>query len=1411
MEKKLYDLTNPQKSIYYTEEYYKDTNINNIGGPITIFQPIDFDKLILAIKQTIKQNDGCRIMLSNNNKKISQYVSNYKDFSIEIVDVASEIELNMLTRKVISNPLFTYNSYLFKFVVFRFPDNHGGFIINMHHIISDSWTLGIVINEIIDNYSICLKNENFTQKDTTLYSYTNYILAEQNYKLSNKYSKDKAYWGTVFSTIPNIATIPCTNCDTISNSSLKALREEISIPSDLLNNIKEYCNRKNISLFNFFTGIFSVYISKVSNLEDFCIGTPILNRSNYKEKNTVGMFINTLPIRININNSLSFEEFLNSLSKNTMSLLRHQKYSYQNIIEDLRKKQNNLFGLYNIMISYQITKMNSSQDDIPHKTSWCFNNTMKDDIDIHIFDLNDTGELNIAYDYKVDKYSSQDMKKIHNRILELIFQVLNNENIKISDFEIVTPDEKNQLINNFNKTNFDYPKNKTISELFEEQVKLTPNNTALVFENKSLTFKELNEKANSLAYFLRKKQIKNNCIVGIMVNRSLEMIVGILGVLKSGGAYIPIDPDYPSQRIDYILENSNTTIVLTSPKLLDKININCEKIDISLSNKDIYNLPKENLTQISKPNDLSYLIYTSGSTGKPKGVMLTQKALVNLTYYCNDAIPYLKNREYISIVSVTSVSFDIFIFETLISLQRGIKLVIANSNEQNIPNSLNSLIEKENIQAIQTTPSRMQLFYQHINDIPNLCNLKYITLAGEPLSIVLKNNLLKLTHGKIFNGYGPSETTVFSTLTDVTNKQEITIGKPLANTQIYILDNNLKPCPIGVAGEIYIAGDGVSLGYMKNPILTKRSFIPNPFKKDTIMYKTGDLGLFKKNGEIICLGRVDFQIKMRGLRIELEEIENVMLEFKPINNCVVAKKVSNENHEFLCAYYTSYETIFENDLKAILRKKLPNYMIPKYFVKLDSLPYTPNGKIDKNKLPLPLFNLNNKEIIKPKTTIELEICEIVKNIVSHKKISIKDNFFDDLNFDSLNTMELSSYLYKYDVSIQDINDYPTIEELANKIEKHLKFSHFENTLPKIDIKNEHFDFDLTNILLTGSLGFLGIHILKELLLCEKVNTIYLLIRNKPNLGYKERFNKTLNYYFKDNLENEVKKKVKLISGDFESDNLGVEDNEYKKLTKKISTVIHCGANVKHYGKFKNFIDANVKGTQNIIDFCEESNAKLAHISTISIGGYESDINRMLTENTFNINQVFNNHVYMISKYLAEYHVLLAINNDKIKAKIFRLGNIMPRYVDNIFQLNAKDNAMFSRLKTITKLGKITDTYENLEVDFSPVDLCANAITTILQNPSEQTIYHIYNNNKISLMKFFKLAKINLAHTEQNDFTEQIQNMKTPFASYLLDDIQNSNTHLTPAKNDLTTSLLKKEGFFWNNIDTNYINKLVEFI
>ena len=401
--------------------------------------------------------------------------------------------------------------------------------------------------------------------------------------------------------------------------------------------------------------------------------------------------------------------------------------------------------------------------------------------------MNDTGNVNIAYDYLCEKYNEQEIINIHNRILYIINQVLKNNDILINSLKITTPEEENIIINYFNNTEVTYDKLKTISMLFEEQALKTPDRVALVFGNKEMTYKELNEKSNSLAFFLRKKHISRNDIVGIMVNRSFELIISILAVLKSGGTYIPIDPDYPQDRIQYMLDNSNAKLLLTFSKLENKVNFK-NKIFVELDNSKIYSLSSKTLKNINNPEDSSYVIYTSGSTGLPKGVVLTHRALSNLTNYCNNYISYLKDNTYRAIVSVTTVSFDIFIFETLISLQRGLKLVITNEDEQNIPRLLNNVLQKNNVTAIQTTPSRMQLFVNNYKDIPALKNLEFITLAGEQLPITLVNELKNISGATIYNGYGPSETTVFSTLTDVTDYNPILIGKPLANTKLSILD-----------------------------------------------------------------------------------------------------------------------------------------------------------------------------------------------------------------------------------------------------------------------------------------------------------------------------------------------------------------------------------------------------------------------------------------------------------------------------------------------------------------------------------------------------------------------------------------------------------------------------------------------
>ena len=789
MESNVYNLTNPQKSIWFTEQFYKGTPIENITGCVIVLEKLNLKALQKAINLFVKSNDSFRLKFTVKDDKPLQYLSSFSEFEIENVMVNTDEDIKDIENEMSNTPFEVLDNLLFSFKTFTFPDGHGGFVITAHHLISDAWTAGLVVNEIMDYYEKIINSQIIDNKNP---SYLDYITSEQEYLNSEKFNKDKEFWNEIFKTVPEVATIPSINVEN-SNSSLscKAKRKQFVIPKEIMNLINEFCKQNKASAFNFFMAVLAIYLSRVSSLDDFTIGTPILNRGNFKEKQTTGMYISTIPFRISINHKIPFAEFLSNISADFLKIFRHQKYPYQYLLEDLRKKDSSIPNLYNILLSYQNVRSNKQTSDINYESSWVGNNFISDDIDIHLYDMNDTGDINIAYDYLISKYSIDDICSIHARFLYIINQVLENNDITLNEIEIVTPDEKKKILYDFNNTSADYPRDKTITQLFEEQVEKTPDNIAVVFENQKLTYRELNERANSLASYLRSKKIGRNDIVGIMVNRSLEMIISILAVLKSGACYIPIDPEYPQDRIEYMLNNSNTKLLLTFKRLENKVTFD-NKLFVELDN-ELYNSNKDNLININEPDDLAYIIYTSGSTGKPKGVMLKHSNINNFIQGMCNVVDFNSRK---TIVSVTTISFDIFVLESLLPLEKGLKIVIANENEQNDARLFNALCLKNNVNIIQTTPSRFQVLISNSNELNYLESITDILVGGESFPKMLLEKLQQLTKANIYNVYGPTETTVWSTVKNLTDETSITIGKPISNTRCYILDNNKKLLPV---------------------------------------------------------------------------------------------------------------------------------------------------------------------------------------------------------------------------------------------------------------------------------------------------------------------------------------------------------------------------------------------------------------------------------------------------------------------------------------------------------------------------------------------------------------------------------------------------------------------------------------
>lgn len=1018
MEKRFYNLSNPQKSLLLTEQYYQGTNINNICGTAIIENVLDFEKLEKAINELIEKNDSFRIKLEKKDGTYVQTIKDYKYSKVELVKLASKDELPNLENSTLKN-VFDIENKLFEAKMFEFPNKTGGFMFNIHHVIADGWTLGLLCRKVMISYSK-LMGEN--EEDISS-SYIDYIESEKEYFKSSKFENDRDYWQTTFETVPETITIP----GSLSSNeiSCKANRREFILLKSLVSSIQGFCAQNKFSIFNFFTAVLSIYMYKINNINDFVIGTPILNRTNFKEKNTTGMFVNVAPLKIHVDNKNNFIEFASSIAHKSKEMLRHQKYSYTNILEDLRKRDSSIPGLYNIVLSYQLTKANNVSK-YNYVTRWVFNGNCSEDIEIQIYDLDDTGSLNLAFDYKKDKYLEKDIENLYNRLLYIINQILKDNDIKLYDIEFATEKERDEVLNKFNNTKTEYPRDKSVVELFEEQVKATPQKPAVFFENTELSYEELNSKANSIASYLIENGAQKENVVGIFLDKCMESIISILGILKAGCAFLPIDVAYPDDRIEYMISHSNAHFIFTNSNFEKKLNTKAKVINLDSFKYE----EKDNLKIKIGPQNLAYIMYTSGSTGKPKGVMVEHRNIVRLVKNTN----YIKFGENERILQTGSIVFDACTFEIWGALLNGYELFIITKNDLLDPISLQNYIDTHKITILWLTSP---LFNQLSTSNPYIfANVKYLLTGGDTLSPSHINSVMeKNPNLQIINGYGPTENTTFSTCFNIKEKysENIPIGHPIANSTCYIVNNEYKLCPVQAVGELIVGGDGVSRGYLNAEDLTKDRFISNLFGEKRV-YKTGDLAKWLPDGSISFLGRSDGQVKIRGNRIELNEINSKILEFGNIKECACFVKEIN-GAKAICAYYVENSKISVTELRDFLRHSLPSFMIPSYFIKIDQMPLNANGKIDKKLLPEPNVEHENRDVVKPRNSIDKFIVQTLKDLLEISEISIDDSFFD-LGGDSLNAINFCSIVnqkFNVHLSIQDIFKTPVISELSDKI------------------------------------------------------------------------------------------------------------------------------------------------------------------------------------------------------------------------------------------------------------------------------------------------------------------------------------------------------------------------------------------
>ena len=885
-------------------------------------------------------------------------------------------------------------------------------MIDMHHVVSDGISMGIFMKEFSDIYN----GKKLEQKHLQYVDYSEWMNTRD-------LKAQREYWLKQYETEIPILDIPL-DYPRSQKPSRKGKIISLELPSVTEEGFKKISKETGCTNFMTLLSCLMIMMSKYSGLEDIVIGTAVNGRTHKDTEEIMGMFVNTVPLKGKPERCKTCLEFLREMRETTLKAFENQEYPFEELVDEIGVtrdfSRNPLFDVMFIMQNNEDQKVELNGVHL----KWLSSSQVMSKFDLTFNAYKYKGRYVITLEYCTDLFKTESAESILAYYSEIIKKIVENPKACIGEIEIVTDEDKRKILKEFNNTNAEYPSDRTIVDLFEEQVGKTPNNTAIIFKDESITYEELNRRSNVIGHKLRKLGVGRNEYVAIIAERSIEMVVGIYGVLKAGGVYVPIDPNYPMERIQYMIEDCKPKTVL-----LYKAEINMDIPMINMTENGIWEGVSTNPKNISKPEDLAYLIYTSGTTGKPKGVMVTNRNVVNYCHMNNkNVFGGVIKKEIESILSITSICFDIFVTESLLVHMHGMKMILASDRERNSVSELGKLVKKYSIEVLQITPSMLKLYLETAESNEYLSEFKTILIGGESISYDIYAQLKQYTDARIYNVYGPSETTVWVTIKDMSASPTVDcIGKPIENVCVYIMNNQML-CGIGMPGELCIAGDAVTKGYLNYPELTDEKFEENPFGEGR-MYRTGDLARWLHNGNIQYLGRIDEQVKIHGFRIESGEIENVIRKQKGVKDvAVIAREKNGDKH--LVAYIVGEVKLDMKKLRDAIMMELPEYMIPSYQAQIEQLPVTRNGKLDKKALPEIEVEMM-REYLAPRNEVEEKIAEIFGEILGLERVSIDESIFY-MGADSIKVIRMVSRMKKigYDISVTDIFENKTIEKIA---------------------------------------------------------------------------------------------------------------------------------------------------------------------------------------------------------------------------------------------------------------------------------------------------------------------------------------------------------------------------------------------
>ena len=1320
----LIPLSFAQQRLWFLDQLEPNSAFYNITITLRLTGKLNHAAVAQSLTEIVRRHEILRTAFVTVNNQATQKILSPFSVPVRHIDLSvlpaqqrQHIALS-LCKQDAEKPFVLAEGGLMRVTLIHLSNKETILLLTLHHIVVDGWSSAILTREFAALYSAFSTGQQSPLPDIAL-QYADFAYWQRHWLAGEVLQQQSQYWQQQLHATPALLELP-SDYPRPPVMTHNGADYQFVIPAELAKSVHDLGHKHQATLFMTLLAAFSVLLARYSQQTDLCIGTPFANRNRVELENLIGFFVNTLVIRADLSSSQSFEQLLEQVKNTVLAAKQHQDLPFEQLVEILQPERNRSYSpLFQVMFVLQNAGAQDLQlADLAIAPMQNDGSVAKFDLTLHIYSAAD-GPLTGVLEYNTDLFAPATMARMAEHYHTLLQAIVMQPQAKLSQLPLLTSAQQQQMLIDWNNTALPCANIATLHHTFEQQVEKTPKALAVVFEQQSLTYAELNTKANQLARYLRHKGVVADTLVGLCVERGLSMIIGMLGILKAGGAYLPLDPSYPEQRLAYMLDDTQANIVLTQEKLIATVNaIANNELAIVCLDKDwaeIATYDTQNLDSVIHPLNLAYVIYTSGSTGKPKGVLVSHSNAVHSTTarFNTYSAPV---RAYLLL---SSFAFDSSIAGLFWTLAQGGCLCLPSNEQSKDPHSLAELIARHHISHLLALPSLYALLLKQSAN--QLQCLTAAIVAGEACHAdTVKQHYALLPQVKLYNEYGPTENSVWSSvyLTSLQDStQNVSIGRPIANVQIYLVDRDYNPVPVGVVGEIYLGGVGIARGYLHQADLTAEKFIPDLFgQTGQRLYKTGDLAKYRPDGCIEFLARIDHQVKIRGFRIELGEIEARLLEISDVQEAVVLAR-DDKGYKQLLAYIIGTAT--ENSMREHLKNVLPDYMLPNAFVFLNALPLTANGKLNRKALPVPDLTTTLQTAYRaPSTTTEKALSDIWMQVLEIDRIGIDDDFFTlgghsllatQLLFAVRNTLNLTAER----LTLKNFFEQPTIAAQAKFITGESQNSALNlATEVTLDADIVPISTDLISvsdakaIFLTGATGFLGAFLLADL--CEHTAAdIYCLIRAADEAQAMHRLQQQLQRF---ELLNRVDcQRVIAVCGDLAQPNLGLNAQRYAEISQRVSVIYHNGALVNFIQPYSTLKAANVQGTQQVLRLASTETAKAIHyVSTLSVFSSTPPSPSGFTErDKVELTDSLDNG-YAQSKWVAE-RVMQLASERGFQVSIYRPATVAGDSINGVWN---NDDFSCRLLKGCIQLGYAPN--NNSRMELAPVDYISRAIVKLSQ-------------------------------------------------------------------------------------------------